>query len=213
MTGKRPRRFSLTGLRVAPLCAALVAGGFAALVLADENPSAKPQPPIAATTTTRPAATTRSKEASQAEDTARVLEFFKQNQPEAYDKAVKLQRTDPAKFQQLIRPAIPIVNSLDEIKKTNPTRYALKVEDYQLTYQIHNKAQDFHRPDLSNNERDTILADLTARVTRQFEVGQLLRQQEIADIEQRVQKLQAQLEEREKNKDKSIKRRLDDLTK
>ena len=203
--------FSLSLLHAGAVCAMILSGGLAAIVTAENNARATPVATGTATTTSKPAV--KSKETTQAEDVARVMEFFKQNQPEAYDKATKLQKNDPAKFEELIRPAIHTVNSLDEIKKTNPALYMLKVEDYQLTYQIHNKAQDLHRADLAVNERDVILADLSARVSRQFEVGQLIRQQEIADIEQRVQKLQAQLEEREKNKDKSIKRRMDDLTK
>ena len=206
MRGKRSVRISHS-MKVIGLLAIVLP---VAAALSDDKPAPKP----AATTTSKPAtAPAKSKEARRAEDIARVLEFFKVVQPEAYDKALKLRETDPAKFEQLVVPAIPTVNNLEEIKRNNLALYELKVEDYRLTYQREDKVKQLHRSDLAASEHDRLLVDLTSIVTRQFEVGQLIRQQEIADIEKRLQKLRAQLEEADKDKDSVIKNRLERLIK
>ena len=212
MVGTGRQRLKLT---------ALLASGIFALALpsaltlfAEDKPVVQATVLTPATSTSKPATQpVKNKEVKKTEDIARVMEFFRLYQPDVFEKATTLQKKDPAEFERLVQPAIHTVNSLDEMKKNDPDQYKLKIEDYQLTFQAKTLAQQLHRPDITAGERDKVLADITKIVSRQFDIGQQVRQKEIEAIEEKIKKLQAQLDERDKTKDKIISRRMEDLTK
>lgn len=209
MVGKRARRFAFLMTVLSGVAIVLPS---AVTLLAEDKPALKAVP---ATTTSKPATApaAKTKEAKRAEEIALVMEFFHQTQPDVYEKARRLRETDPAKFESLIQPAIHTVYMLEEIRKTDQDYYNLKIEDYRLTFQAQTVAAQLHRPDLATGEREKILVDLNSLVSRQFDVGQQIRQKEIAAIEDKIKKLQSQLEERNNTKDKIIKRRLEELIK
>jgi len=198
MTGKRGS-WNKTLLAIGVLAMLLPS---AVILLAEEKAAEKPA-------TTAPAKT---KEQKEAEEVARVMDFFHRTQPDVYKQAHRLQETDPEKFKSLIQPAIRIVNMLEDLKKRDPEYYDLKMKEYQLAFQSRRLAEQLHRNDLTPADREKIMAELADIVSQEFDNAQQVRRKEIANIVARVKRLQADLSEREKNKDKHLNRRLNDLT-
>jgi len=201
--------------------AVLAAGALAMLLpsavalLAADKVSAKPATtaPAAAAKSPPASAPAKTKEQKEAEEIARVMDFFKRTQPDVYEQALQLRATDPDKFKSLVQSQSVVcrVNSLEDIKKNDPEYYDLKIKDYQFIFLSKRLAEQLHRSDLTPADRAKIMADLNDLISREFDNAQQMHRKEIANIEERVKKLQATLEEREQNKDKYLKRRLNEL--
>ena len=169
------------------------------------------QPAKAPTTTpaTRPAPPApKTKEQREAEEIASVMDFLKQTQPDAFESARRLRETDPEKFKSLIQPTVRIVNSLENLRKNDPELYELKIKDYQFAFQAKRLAEQLHRPDLTPADREKLMANLTDLISREFDNAQQIRRKE---IEGQIRRLQSVFEEREKNKEKHLQRRLNEL--
>jgi hypothetical protein len=159
----------------------------------------------------RPAPATQTADSRRADDIARVMEFFRVTQPDVYEQAKILRTTDPKKFDTLIGGAIMTVYRLEAMKRKNPKLFDLSMRDFQLGYETLRKSRELKRNDLAEGDRRQIRTQLAAIVTEQYDVQQQIRQTELEDLRQKLKDLDAQLRDRQKDKDNIIHKRIDDL--
>jgi hypothetical protein len=199
------RRLSLSPLTLALGLAALCLPT-PLLLLAQDKPS---PPTLSATTAASQPVKTR--EQKKAEDTARVMDFFRVTQPDMYEQAKNLRDNDPASFDRMIHNALNTVNRMEDLRKRNPALFELRMRDFELAYQSLKLAKDCKRPDLAPADREPLMKQLTDLVSAQFDLRQQIRQMEIDDLQKQLASLSQQLADRKADKEALIKKRVDDL--
>jgi hypothetical protein len=198
----RSRRSPLT---LAIGLAALILPTSVLLIAQDKPADSQPAPTTAAS---QPAKT---REQKKAEDTARVMDFFRVTQPDMYEQAKSIRDNDPASFDKMIHNALNTVNRMEELRKRNPPLFELRMKDFELAYKTLKVAKDCKRPDLAPADKDALMKQLTDLVSTQFDLRQKIRQLEIDDVQKQLATLGQQLEDRKADKDNIIKKRVDDL--
>jgi hypothetical protein len=180
-----------------------------AQVHADSGPAGA----IRASSTTQPASTqpVKSKEQVKEENTRRVLEFLRVNQPYAYDQALSLQKSDPARFDWMVNHAIGTVRSLESLQKRDKPLFDMKLKDYEITFQTYALRDQIKKPDISPTEKESLIKQLTEKLNEQFDNGQKIRAAEIEDLQKQLQECQQKLQDRAASKDDWIKKQMDDL--
>ena len=153
----------------------------------------------------------KTREQKKAEDTARVMDFFRVTQPDMYEQAKAIRDNDPASFDKMIHNALNTVNRMEELRKRNPPLFELRMKDFELAYKTLKVAKDCKRPDLAPADKESLMKQLTDLVSTQFDLRQKIRQLEIDDVQKQLATLGQQLEDRKADKDNIIKKRVDDL--
>jgi hypothetical protein len=170
---------------------------------------------IATAATTQPAATAtqpaKTKEQQKDENTHRVMEFFRLNAPYAYDQAVFLQKSDPARFDLLMSHSIGWVKGLESVQKKNKPLFDLKMKDVELSYDEAGLRDRIKRPDVSPEDKESLIKQLTDKLNEHFEVGQNIRAAEIEDLKKELAECEQKLQDRAGAKDDWIKKQLDTL--
>ena len=192
---------------IAGILAGLAAG--IATLRADQGPAGA----IRASSTTEPASTqpAKSKEQVKEENTHRVLEFLRINQPYAYDQALSLQKSDSARFDWMVSHANSTVRSLENLQKRNKPLFDMKLKDYEITFQTYALRDQIKRTDITPAEKESLIAQLSDKLNQQFENGQKIRAAEIEDLQKELADCQQKLQERAAGKDDWIKKQIDDL--
>jgi len=199
--------------------AILFAGGFLACVfssvlLLDAEARTPASLPANASSQTRPTASqpaaTRP-DSQKEEEIARVMEFLRVTQPDAYEKAKTLRSQDPARFEMLVGATAPTVAKLEDIRKSSPRLFDLSMQDLTLNYKSLRLAHELKRTDLPDSDRMKFRQQLSEVVSTEFAVQQEIRQIEIDNLRQQVENLGHQLQDRQQNKDKIIDKRVGDL--
>jgi hypothetical protein len=201
----RPRFSPLT---LAVGLAALILPTPLLLIAQEKAPEPTPAAPPATTAASQPAKT---REQKKAEDTARVMDFFRVAQPDMYEQAKSIRDNDPASFDKMIHSSLNMVNKLEDLRKRNPPLFELRMKDFELAYKTLKVAKDCKRPDLAPADKESLMKQLTDLVSTQFDLRQKIRQLEIDDVQKQLATLGQQLEDRKADKDTIIKKRVDDL--
>ena len=197
------RRVFVGGLGLAVLLPAVMLLGKSA----DKHPAAHATPAAAASSAaTQPDAAQRN-----ADEIARVMEFFRVTQPDVYEQAIQFRDANPEQFEKLVRGAASTVNHLEDLRKRDPVLFNLKMQDLELAYKSFRMARELKRPDLPSADRTRLTADLSDIVAKEFDVCQQMRQHEVDFLRQRLQDVAKQVQDRAKQKDDLIKQRVQDL--
>ncbi len=140
-----------------------------------------------------------------------IMSFLKQTQPDLYRKAVILRKSDPKKFNLLIRAAAPNFRRLEFMRKYDPKLFHYTLEDLQLTHKSYKLAWQLRKA--SNSGRTAHLqTELRQVVTEQFNLRQTIRQHIINRLLKRIGVLKSQLVRRSKDKHTIITERIKQLT-
>lgn len=110
---------------------------------------------------------------------------------------------------------MPYLRSLAMEKKRDPELYALRISDMKLKRETHVLAQALREARESKQDKDVIesLEDqIEEKVTVHFDVRQELQELDLKRLEERIELLSEQLEEREDARDDLIKQRVEELT-
>lgn len=140
-----------------------------------------------------------------------IMSFLKQTQPDLYRKAVILRKSDPKKFNRLIRAAAPNFRRLEYMRKYDPKLFHYTLRDLQLTHESYSLAWKLRKA--SNSDAATrIQSELRQVVTEQFDLRQSIRQHIINRLLKRITVLKRQLAQRSKDKRTIITDRIKQLT-
>jgi len=140
-----------------------------------------------------------------------IMNFLKQTQPSLYQKAVILRKSDPTKFNSLIRAAAPNFRRLEFMRKYDPKLFHYTLTDLQLTHRSYSLAWQLKKP-LNPSKARQLRTKLRQVVTEQFNLRQKIRQHIINRLLKRVAALKSQLTQRSKNKHTIITDRIEQLT-
>ncbi|MGN6368583.1 MAG: hypothetical protein ACTHN5_10010 [Phycisphaerae bacterium] len=176
---------------------------------ADQGPAGA----IRASSSTEPASTQpgKTREQVKEENTRRVVEFLKVNQPYAYDQAISLQKSDPARFDWMVSHAIGTVRSLENLQKRNKPLFDMKLKDYEITFQLYALRDQLKKPDITPAQKESLIKQLNDKLNQQFENGQKIRAIEIESLQKELAGCQQKLVDRAATKDEWIKKQMDDL--
>jgi hypothetical protein len=205
---KRSRSQCRSRLTLAIGLAALILPTPVLLIAQDKPAGASSPATLPGTSSSQPAKT---REQKKAEDTARVMDFFRVTQPDMYEQAKAIRDNDPAKFDKMIHSALNTVNKMEDLRKRNLPLFELRMKDFELAYKTLKLSNECKRTDLSPTDHDALMKQLTDLVSTQFDLRQKIRQLEIDDVQKQLASLGQQLEDRKADKDNIIKKRVEDL--
>ncbi len=140
-----------------------------------------------------------------------IMSFLKQTQPGLYRKAVMLRKSDPQKFNLLIRAAAPNFRRLEYMRKYDPKLFHYTLEDLQLTHKSYSLAWQLRKAS-DRGKSAHLQKELRQVVTQQFNLRQTIRQHIINRLLKRVTVLKSQLAQRSKDKHSIITERIKQLT-
>lgn len=203
-----PRRFRPLLIAAGVVLCALPS---AMSLLAEDAPVVLASKVATQPTTAATAPNPTKKDARREEEISRVMDFFKQTQPDVYEQALKLRDSDPARFEKVIREASGTVKRLDELRRNKPKLFDLTMKDLTLNYRSVRLAREAKRTDLTPEQRDRNTKELQKVVEEQFSLRQQIRQFEIDEAAQRVRDLENALKDRDKVKADLIKKRVEEL--
>ncbi len=183
-----------------------------ALILLANEPAAAPRPvapPVAASSpaTSQPVWTKEKKE----EETARVMEFFRTAQPDAYDQAKILHDSDPAKFDEMVRRMAVMVSRFEDLKKKHPALFEMNMKYFAMEYKSVELGKQIKSTEATGPEHDRLMQQLTQLVADQFDIKQKMRQSQIDDLQRQLTDLEKQSQARAADRDDMIKKRVDSL--
>ncbi len=136
------------------------------------------------------------------------MQFLQHTQPRLYGRAVALRRSNPAMFNMLISRAAPSFRRLEQMQKTQPALFHETLQDIILTHRSFRLAQQLRNPHLPAAQRAALKNQLLQVVKRQFAVRQKIREMQLNVLGKRVQKLKTQLEQRQKQRQQIINKRV-----
>ena len=206
---------------VIPLAAAAMLAGLAALnrpssALSAVKPSAKKS--AAGRPTTRPAGTGRRGGSDfdgprgfrgsmklTAEQEKDVLGYLKSRRPGIYEEVIAQREKDPSRFRRTLGKIYPFIVRMRKL----PEPVAQAYEALQQTHvNLWRLAREYNSADSADKKRD-VESRMMAQARRQFEAEQLVRGHRLADLEEQIRDLKAELDQRAKDREAVIKETVD----
>lgn len=140
-----------------------------------------------------------------------IMNFLKTTEPDVYDKAEILRRSDPRQFQTLIAEAAPNFARLEQLRRTDPKLLHLTIMDLADTHESFRLAGELRQPGLPPSAAQLLRARLKQVVTAQFDLRQKIRLHELNQLVKKINELKAQLKHRETQRRDIINRRVAQL--
>jgi|GEM_PF-6275780 len=144
------------------------------------------------------------------EEVQEAMEILREYNPELAERIARWQEEGRENLHALIGGRLPWVRRLIYMKRNDPERYELSLQDLKLQRESQELAKRIHEADES--ERAALSTQLRQRLTAQFEVRQKVRQLEIRALEKRIEEMKKQLDERSKSSQQLIDDRHEELT-
>ncbi|MGC9258613.1 MAG: hypothetical protein ACP5I8_00850 [Phycisphaerae bacterium] len=142
---------------------------------------------------------------------AQIMNFLKATEPDVYNKAQTLRRSDPKQFATLIAEAAPNFARLEHLRKTDPHLLTLTLQDLADTHESFKLAGELRQPGLPPSAAQLLRVRLRQVVTAQFDLRQKIRLHELNELLKKINELKAQLKRRETRCQEIINRRVAQL--
>ena len=144
------------------------------------------------------------------EDKEELSEFFKQIYPDIRVELKEMESTNPAaydkKMQRLYREYI----FLKRIEREEPERFSEAIELRKLSEEVNSIAEKYKKTQ-SESEKNGLKIQLNGTLSKLFDLRENERALEIDRIKERLSQLQQEMDERQKNKEQIIQKRLNEL--
>ncbi len=213
---------------VVPLSAAAILAVVAALNRPETVLSAPPSPAAAVRPPGRPDAgkpTTRPSGAAQRpgapepdgpkgyhglmkltpEQEQEVLDYLKSRRPEVYEEVIAQREKDPTRYRRTLRSVYPFVARVRKL----PEDVAKAYESLQQTHVVLWRLAREHATATSSEKKTEIENSMAEQARKQFEADQLVRRQRLAELEEQIRNLKAELDQRAKDSDTVIRETVD----
>lgn len=172
------------------------------------------EPSAAPATTSQPTAASQAATRGRPRlDEEAILNFLKQYEPELHKDALMLRDKDPKRFAELLKEFASDVRNLMDLQRRNVPLFEVTLEDRRLAYRALQVSKELRDCVLKPETREAKTKELNRIVRDQFNVRQQKRQMELAELQQKLDSLKHELEDRESNKDDLIAQRVNDLLK
>ena len=100
---------------------------------------------------------------------------------------------------------------LEELQQSDPVLFKFTLQDLAYTHRSFQLANQLRQPGLSPDDQQNLREQLIRVVTEQFDLRQQIRQHELDLLTTKINDLKDQLEQREKQRQSIIQKRVDDL--
>ncbi len=142
------------------------------------------------------------------------IEVLREIDPEKAEKLAQHVHEDPHRVGQALHEHFPNLGRFLAMRRHDPQMFELRIDDLRLNHQAHEIARRVHEAEAS---QDDMLAAaegvrLEQIVVEHFEVRQQIRERELMKLQQRIEQMRDQLEQRAADRDALITERLDELT-
>lgn len=151
------------------------------------------------------------------EEVREAMEVLREYSPELAERIARWQEEDTENLRVLIGKRLPWVRRLIYMKRNDPQRYELSLQDLKLQRETQELARRFR--DADDSEREELGKQLRQRLAAQFEVRQKVRtleigglEKQIEALEKRIDEMKKQIDERSKSSQKLIDSRYEELT-
>jgi chromosome segregation ATPase len=213
---------------VLPLSAAAVLAGLAALnrpetVLSAQSAEVRPVglAEAAEKPATPPAGATRRTGASESdgskgsrgpaqltpEQEQEVLDYLKSRRPEVYEEVIAQREKDPTRYRRTLRSVYPFVARVRKL----PDEVARAYESLQQTHlAMWRLAREYNSAEAPQKKLE-IENSMKEQARRQFEADQLVRRHRLAELEEQIRNLKAELDQRAKDSDTLIRETVERL--
>jgi len=140
------------------------------------------------------------------EDAEEALSIIAELKPEAAERLRALRAEDPRRFAGELRGRFPRLGYLLRLKQADPAMYELRVSDMKLAGQSMRLAQAWRTADAAGeaDKADDLREQLAAVAADHFAVRQEIRAAELRKLEERLEALRDELEQRQADRDTII---------
>lgn len=140
-----------------------------------------------------------------AEQEKEVLAYLNSRRPEIYKEVLAQQQKDPVRYRRTLGRIYPFIVKVRKL----PEPVALAYETLQQTHvNLWRLAQEYSSADTADKKQDVETRMLT-QARKQFEAEQLVRGHRLADLEEQIRNLKAELAQRANDRETVIKETLD----
>ncbi len=141
------------------------------------------------------------------------LDVLDEVDPDVAQRMREFREQRPMMAAARLRPHLPELMRLANLRQTDPEHYALRIADMRLERETHELARRCHEAQQRQDpQADAMLEQLRQTVTAHFDVRQQLREKLLARLEARIQTLRQQIGERQEARQSLIDSRLEQLT-
>lgn len=140
-----------------------------------------------------------------AEQEKEVLDYLKSRRSEIYEEVIAQREKDPSRFRRTLGRIYPFIVRMRKL----PEPVAEAYEALQQTHvNLWRLARDYNSADTADRKRD-VESRMLAQARKQFEAEQLVRGHRLADLEEQIRDLKAELAQRAKDRETVIKETID----
>ncbi len=144
----------------------------------------------------------------------RLLSLLEEVNPRLHERVQRIWETDREKGRQALLRAAPRLIPLIELRERDPEAFEMKMEELRNGRQIFDllrEVRDAKPDELTQARLDQIRAELVGLVGHQFDLRARHGLQEAERLSRRLERFQAELEERATNRDGHVQQRADEL--
>jgi hypothetical protein len=135
-----------------------------------------------------------------AEQEQEVLDYLKSRRPEVYEEVVAQREKDPARYRRTLRGVYPFIARVRKL----PEGVAQAYDSLQQTHvSLWRLSREYNTSDSPEKKRE-IENSMKEQAGRQFEAEQLIRRHRLAELEEQIRNLKAELDQRAKDSDAVI---------
>jgi hypothetical protein len=142
------------------------------------------------------------------------LDVLDEVDPDLAERVRRYREQEPEAVMTRLRPHLPTLMRLNYLKRSDPEHYALRVADARLERRTLDLSRQYQ--EAAQRGEDAAGAELRQHlreaVAEHFQVRQQLREKMLADLRQRVERLEQQIQQRQEARESLIDKRLAELT-
>ena len=133
------------------------------------------------------------------------LQKLRENNPEEFEKLMKLRRDDPRAFRQEVHKRFR-----EEFKKEHPEAYKKVQEMAANRKKIYKLKKQYNKCE-SDEEKAAIKKKIRKLISKNFDINQELREKEIGALDKKTKELRKRLRQHAKNKKKFVDKKLNKM--
>ena len=138
------------------------------------------------------------------------MAYIQKVAPDEAERLKRLKAADPKRYADMLNRRLREKRRLERLKQEDPARYENEVKIRELERQSHELA-DTYRNSTGETARSGIRTKLATLTARLFDLREGRRQEEVKRMERDLERLRANLTERQKHKQQIIERRVAQL--
>ena len=145
------------------------------------------------------------------EERKQAMDFLQEFSPDRIEHLKRLEKKNPAEYNDFLAKAFRQMKDLSELKKTNPDIYEDIIKRNRLESQSMDLSKAFRETD-DAKKKEELKAQLQSLLTDLFDLREKEKEREIKKLETQLNELKAMYQKRKENKAAIIEDRLKELT-